>query len=416
MDLNSIAYVESVNSNLICCICQTPFVEPVVIDSCGHTFCKDCITRSLSTRSTCPVDRSHISNVNELKPAAKIIVNMVNELLVYCPNKNDGCLYQGQRQLLNFHLQEECLFTKLECRNEECREMILKKDLSKHMESCIARMVKCESCKEIVSLSTLEGHKITCPVNNIECPYCHTTRIQPEHTLHLEECPDKYVTCRHAEFGCVWKGRQHDLSVHIGSCSYEPLKEFFKMYKQRNYALEQENQQLKTKFQDLRNTVDFLEGQVSAISDWLSTFIDPKGLVSNAEGEPSISTIHELLLSDNDRMKNEIENLSASLTDLELRQNVAIMTEGMRMQEEIHSIKNICHGLRMQMHYLLMERSGGEPSVGTAGPKSSVIRPGLIGPMGLGRTVPPNTNDSSSASNPRPPRLMGSESPRKEKL
>lgn len=59
---------------------------------------------------------------------------MVNELLTYCPNKNDGCPYKGQRQLLITHIKEECLFTKLSCYNEECKEIIFKKDLPKHME------------------------------------------------------------------------------------------------------------------------------------------------------------------------------------------------------------------------------------------------------------------------------------------
>jgi hypothetical protein len=81
---------------------------------------------------------------------------MVNELLTYCPNKNDGCSYQGQRQLLITHLKEECLFTKLACCNEECKEIIFKKDLSEHMENCKARMVKCENCEAKVQLSTLE--------------------------------------------------------------------------------------------------------------------------------------------------------------------------------------------------------------------------------------------------------------------
>ncbi|RIA98559.1 hypothetical protein C1645_795773 [Glomus cerebriforme] len=414
MDLNSVVYVESVNSNLICCVCQTPFVDPVVIESCGHTFCKNCITQALLTRSTCPVDRSHISSVNEFRPAAKIIVNMVNELLTYCPNKNAGCTYQGQRQLLIYHLKEECMFAKLACRNEECGEMILKKDLSKHMESCKARMVKCENCEAKVQLSTLEGHKFTCPVKNIECPFCHTTRIQSEHTLHLEECPEKPVTCLHVEFGCSWEGRQCDLSDHIVSCSYEPLKGFFSMYKQRNEALEQENQQLRTNIQELNNTVDLLENQVSAMSDWLSNFTDPKGLSSNSEGQHLNSSAHDILLSGNDHIKNEIENLNFSLVDID-----AIMTENMRMQEEIQSVKNICHGLRMQMHYLLMEKRGGEPSVGTTG---SVVRTGLNGPIGIGRTVPPNANNSKSGhdtsleSNMRPPRSLGPESPRQEKL
>jgi hypothetical protein len=251
----------------------------------------------------------------------------------------------------------------------------------------------------------IKGHKSTCPVKNIECLFCHTTRIQSEHTLHLEECPEKPVACYHAEFGCSWKGHQRDLSDHIDSCSYEPLKGFFNMYKQRNEALEQENQRLKTTIQELNSTVSLLENQVSAMSDWLSNFTDSKGILSNSEGQPSSSSDHELLLSSDDHMKNEIENLSLNLMDLD-----AIMTENMRMQEEIQSVKNICYGLRMQMHYLLMERRGGEPSVGTSGPTNSVVRTGLNGHIGIGRTVPPNANnspDSSSELNTRPLRSLG---------
>lgn len=178
------------------------------------------------------------------------------------------------------------------------------------------------------------------------------------------------------------------------------------MYKQRNEALEQENQRLKTNIQELNSTVSLLENQVTAMSNWLSNFTDSKGILSNSEGQPSGSSAHELILSDDDHMKNEIENLSFNLMDLD-----AIMTENMRMQEEIQSVKNICYGLRMQMHYLLMERRGGEPSVGTAGPTNSVVRTGLNGHIGIGRTVPPNNSksspDSSSELNTRPLRPLG---------
>ena len=35
---------------------------------------------------------------------------------------------------------------------------------------------------------------------------------------------------------------------------------------------------------------------------------------------------------------------------------MALMTETFRLQEELQSLRAICHGLRMQMHYLMMER------------------------------------------------------------
>lgn len=35
VDLRAIKYVERVNENLICCICQTPFIDPVTTP-CGY--------------------------------------------------------------------------------------------------------------------------------------------------------------------------------------------------------------------------------------------------------------------------------------------------------------------------------------------------------------------------------------------
>ncbi|CAG8498056.1 2060_t:CDS:2 [Dentiscutata erythropus] len=106
LDLRSLIYVEAVNSNLICYICQTPFIDPVVIESCGS-----CISQAIKSRPTCPVDRSRLSDVSDLKPVSEIIFNMVNELLVYCPNKKLGCNYQGQRQLLSCHFKEGYMYT-----------------------------------------------------------------------------------------------------------------------------------------------------------------------------------------------------------------------------------------------------------------------------------------------------------------
>lgn len=35
VDLRAVKYVEKVNENLICCICQTPFIDPVTTP-CGY--------------------------------------------------------------------------------------------------------------------------------------------------------------------------------------------------------------------------------------------------------------------------------------------------------------------------------------------------------------------------------------------
>lgn len=56
------------------------------------------------------------------------------------------------------------------------------------------------------------------------------------------------------------------------------------------------------------------------------------------------------------RVNNELETLSAKLASLELKQKMALMTETFRIQEELQSLRAICHGLRMQMHFVMIER------------------------------------------------------------
>lgn len=66
--------------------------------------------------------------------------------------------------------------------------------------------------------------------------------------------------------------------------------------------------------------------------------------------------LNESVLAENQRVNNELETLSANIAALELKQNMALMTETFRLQEELQSVRAICHGLRMQMHFIMMER------------------------------------------------------------
>src|SRR5690606_3379194 len=83
-----------------------------------------------------------------------------------------------------------------------------------------------------------------------------------------------------------------------------------------------------------------------------------RGLNSNSpNGNNDIPPdTREMLISENERIRSEMETLTEALQSLELKQNMALMTESIRAQEEIQSLRAVCHGLRMQMHYLLLDR------------------------------------------------------------
>ncbi|KAG0202063.1 hypothetical protein BGX33_009925 [Mortierella sp. NVP41] len=390
-DPRSLQYLESTQTSLQCSVCCEYFTQPVSVP-CGHTFCRGCIVQALEVSQGCPLCRTTID------PAALYEVialsRICDELLVYCPHKALGCNHTCQRIQLAKHLRDECVYIGTLCRVEECRKKLLKKDLSEHMESCPYKRVDCLMCHAKVQKSQLSGPRF-------------------------------------------------DLdAIHIPQCPYEAIRGFLELSKSRMEALEQENQQLRGLFHDMKPQVQQLRDQVGQLSESVQLFshqdqqvgggigigngggafgqsmlgymdmgyhnyhnhhpqqmynrsdsydegisggegneddlmravmlerrnnsIGAESMISNGvigggaavavAARGSVADTQELLISENERIRSELETLTAGLASLELKQNMAIMTESMRLQEEVQSLRAVCHGLRMQMHYLMLEQ------------------------------------------------------------
>ena len=74
---------------LYCSICSEVFFDPVRL-SCGHVFCKDCITQWSKKRGDCPIDRISLKGLSKLRPET-LAQSVLNEFLVYCAYKSRGC-------------------------------------------------------------------------------------------------------------------------------------------------------------------------------------------------------------------------------------------------------------------------------------------------------------------------------------
>ncbi|WAR52017.1 hypothetical protein PtB15_1B456 [Puccinia triticina] len=98
-------YLAEPNENLVCPICRSPFIDPVMCESTDHVFCRICLIKSLEVSPTCPIDRLPLS-LSLVSPAPKIINKLVDELLVSCPFKSKlGCPFVCQRDLIAAHLR-----------------------------------------------------------------------------------------------------------------------------------------------------------------------------------------------------------------------------------------------------------------------------------------------------------------------
>ncbi|KAF9974542.1 hypothetical protein BGZ73_002025 [Actinomortierella ambigua] len=490
-DPKSLQYVEPTQTSLQCTICYEYFTDPVS-SPCGHTFCRDCIRQAMEVNPGCPLCRTAIDVQSLYEVIA--LSRICDELLVFCPHKSLGCPHTCPRTQLGKHLKDECNYIGTMCRIEECRKKLLKKDLSEHMETCPYKRVDCLMCHSKVQRSQLSEHHKTCPAESVTCPHCNTTRTRLRHLEHIEACPQQIIDCTHGEFGCPWQGPRFELqALHIPQCPYEAIRGFLDMHKSKMQSLEQENQQLRSLFYDLRPQFQQLRDQVGDLAEsvQLMTGLSQEGAVGAAGGNgamfgfsdnnnnnnnatrasasamarPSFVAAHgpyppppqqqyhspnynhpagmmeplehhhhqslldndlgvdyphrrssnmdpllhhphhpyyptndgdadeiidppegvegavggsegdhggslqqqqqqqqqqlrtrDMLISENERIRSEMETLTAALASMELKQNMAIMTESIRMQEEIQSLRAVCHGLRMQMHYVLLER------------------------------------------------------------
>jgi hypothetical protein len=180
---HSYVYIHSPDSNLLCCICRSvshllpfpfpPFTFPLL--SLQHAFHTPDYNSNLRTyllprlHWPCPSALSSLSHrsFSSITPGhgtkqpnrsacphsfilplgySSIPFQMVDELVVECLNREAGCEFTCQRQLLAVHMNADCLFTEQPCPDPECTKQARRKDILGDNPLCPHRLVICDNC------------------------------------------------------------------------------------------------------------------------------------------------------------------------------------------------------------------------------------------------------------------------------
>ncbi|KAG9099921.1 hypothetical protein FS749_016762 [Ceratobasidium sp. UAMH 11750] len=273
------SYVDAVNSNLVCCICRNPFVEPTTSSTCGHTFCRACIDRALEISPCCPIDRSQLCST-DLHLASAVVRNMVDELLVECPHAPLGCTHTAQRHLIRAHAAV-CSYTPVPCPAPDCTSSVLARHVDDHTcadEHCPRRLVPCSECNDLVPADPSEPtpsdvHTNRCPARLVPCPHCASPVPFCALSAHTStSCPCAPVVCSLSHVGCAWTGPRSSLADHPSTCAYEPLRAFFTTHH--------------TRVTELERTVSSLRAELDATKRSLGPWFRPANAPPPVEPEP----------------------------------------------------------------------------------------------------------------------------------
>ncbi|KAI0260879.1 hypothetical protein BC834DRAFT_973156 [Gloeopeniophorella convolvens] len=282
----SYVYVDTPNSNLVCCICRMPFVEPTTSRTCSHSFCHDCIAPALQASPHCPIDRSPLSP-RDMGPSSPIVRHMVDELIVECLNQPAGCEFTCQRQLLAGHLKDACLFAEEPCPDPECPEKALRKDIRGDSPRCPHRLVACDSCAADVRANELAAHSRICSMETTRCPACALEHPRSDSPAHAAACPAAPVPCPHAAHGCAWTGPRAALAdTHTPHCPYAALAGFFRLADSRAAQRDAENARLRARLDAAEGMLAVVRHELHAVKGALGPWYRPDAAAAATTPDP----------------------------------------------------------------------------------------------------------------------------------
>ncbi|KAI8807782.1 WD40-repeat-containing domain protein [Cladochytrium replicatum] len=105
-------FVSEPSNALLCPICRDVCTDPVITLVCHHSFCRTCISKSIENEPQCPLCRSKLRK-EDLHPNLAL-AGLIQELLVYCPNREFGCNDVVRLESRSYH-SSHCAFAPRSC-------------------------------------------------------------------------------------------------------------------------------------------------------------------------------------------------------------------------------------------------------------------------------------------------------------
>ncbi|KAJ5558946.1 Zinc finger RING-type [Penicillium sp. DV-2018c] len=378
IDLRSLDLISEYDSHLMCPICHCPFVEPVRLE-CDHLFCGSCLSSAITTfRSAgseefpCPSCRNPTQTVSANVP--RLLINMCDEIRVRCPLIAEGCEEIIPRGHVQSHVEKYCGYRLVPCPDASCDQVARSKDVGMD-QKCIHKIRRCSRCEGDVLEQEYEEHeKELCPAFEVTCSDCQSVLSRGTLPEHLETCTEVVIPCAASKYACPVKIRRADMATHEQSCPLVAMGPYFEAQNTRLNALElsvrhlqQRNEIFEDGIANIRSTLgESTRIAASAHSGAQSTNAGREQQSSRADSntdDPAdiaanifSSNATTYLLSLHESLREEVNQLSHAITDLDARASMTIMNESMRIKEDMAHTNAALNSVRMQVQWLMNPR------------------------------------------------------------
>lgn len=355
VDIKALEYAGPIDANLLCPICQCPFLTPVRLQ-CDHIFCSDCLEDSIQIqqdrRSTCPACRRSIDLTasDSFQKVPRVINQIVDNLQVQCPSADRGCKEEVPRGTIHDHVRKYCPYTIVQCPADGCLLPVSRKDYAKGR--CLHFRMECQDCTHSFWERDLEDHRSNhCRFVTRTCPHCDLGFLKHQFERHVQSCPEAVLRCEAATYGCDFTAKAQVMADHSKSCSLAKLVPFLKAQDDRLEAHEKALDALRAKNWSLETVLcGIAETMESFVSQQKAGQADPFRTASHLP-EPYDSTTHHLLCG-HESLRRDVERMSTEISNLDAKTSMMILNESHRAKNELAHANAAISSLRMQLNWL----------------------------------------------------------------
>ena len=238
-------FVEQPHEIFFCPVLFDVLVEPYQMLCCGNHLSLEAYQRLRG--KPCPVCRQE--NLAAVKD--KFHKRTVMSQLVRCPNKEEGCEWEGELGNLEQHLSYagQCQYTWIDC-PYVCGERAQRRELEEHKSHhCPLRPFTCQYCNhKATHQEVTEDHWPVCQKYPLPCPNECGQEIERQSLEEHQEqtCPLESIECEFLYAGCNAVLQRHLMPAHMEEGMAAHLSMLAWVGRQQAVLIERQAKQINT--------------------------------------------------------------------------------------------------------------------------------------------------------------------------